>query len=107
MAFSGVPSSTRRTIAAALLARVQALTYIKKSSFDDVRLESGDFSENELPFVQIYDSGEDPIAHENVQVRKAWQLTVEVILGPIAASDYAPTQGDIWDLLEYVERGLF
>lgn len=107
MAITGVPQSKRREIAAVLLARVQALAAIKTATFEDVKLESGDFAERDLPAVQIYDSGEDPIIPENVQVRKSWQITVELILGPIVALDYQPTQGDIWDLLEYVERGIF
>lgn len=69
------------------------------------KITTGDFSEFELPAVQVI-GGADNNTHEQRRGRKLWTLMVEVVIGPIAATGYVPTQSDLWDLMELVEQAI-
>lgn len=97
--------SIRSQIADAFLARVALVMDIKTSSFDRVRLLDGDFAEWELPAVQLID-GEELNVHEMLRGRKTWPITVELVIGPIAATGYEPTQKKLWDLIEAIENSV-
>ena len=96
------PSSLRRQIADAILARLALVTEFNYRAFDTVKLLASDFSEYELPGVQVIDLGE-VVTHERNRVLKDWNLAVEIVIGP--TKEYAaPTQSDLWDLMQLTEE---
>jgi len=84
-----------------LAAGVPELKYI---SFDRVRLRYGDFTDYELPAVQIYDVGETA-QHENVRKRVTWILYLELIMK--SSMDGEVNQADLWNMAYLIERKLW
>jgi hypothetical protein len=89
----------------AIIARVQLVMDVKTIGYDRIRLLEFDFDEWELPAVQILD-GEETNTHEMKRGRKSWPLTVEIVIGPIQGTQYQPTQKDLWDLIEDIEKSV-
>lgn len=98
-------ASVRSQIMDAIITRVQLVMDVKTIGYDRIRLLEFDFDEWELPAVQILD-GEELNIHEMKRGRKSWPLTVEIVIGPIQASQYQPTQKDLWDLIENIEKSV-
>lgn len=100
---SSLRTQIGNALAAQILAAIPTLKYCKAGERPKITL--GDFSEFELPAVQIIGGG-DTNKHERSRGRKFWNLMVEIVIGPIAATDYLPTQSDLWDLMEVVEQAI-
>lgn len=98
-------ASVRSQIMDAIIARVQLVMDVKTIGYDRIRLLEFDFDEWELPAVQILD-GEETNIHEMKRGRKSWPLAVEVVIGPIQAAQYQPTQKDLWDIMEDIEKSV-
>jgi len=98
-------ASIRSDIADALLNRIATVADIKYKAFDEVRLLASDFSDHEIPAVQIFDLQEVTI-HENRRARKTWRLVVEIIIGPNGISA-TPTQKDLWDMMQTIEQAIW
>lgn len=100
-------SSIRTQIAEALeaqiIAAIPTLKYCKAGARP--KIISGDFNEYELPAVQII-GGSDTNLHEKHRGRKTWNILVEVVIGPIAATGYVPDQKELWDLMELLEQAI-
>jgi hypothetical protein len=94
----------RTLIANALQAKIAAMPEFKTVEFDRVRLTSGEFQDWELPACQLIDLQESN-SHERGRARKLWQISVEIIMGPLTSS--TPTQTDLWDLMEKTEQAIF
>jgi hypothetical protein len=97
-------TSLRTDIANSLAAKIATLSTIKTVNIDPIRLAASDFSEFELPCVQIIDSQETNL-HEQVRGKKTWNLSIEIIIGPSSSS--VPRQTDLWDLMEAIEQIIF
>lgn len=97
--------SIRSQIIDALIGRIQLVLEVKTIGYDRIKLLEFDFDEWELPAIQILD-GEETNIHEMKRGRKSWPLTIELIIGPIQASQYKPTQKDLWDLIEKIEKSI-
>lgn len=68
--------SMEKKILAALKTALEELTFLNVVSIDKIRIANSDFQENEIPGIQIYDSGQF-IEHNHQRVLKTWALTVE------------------------------
>lgn len=99
-------ASIRTQIAEALVARIATLvpTYLKVVEFDTVRLLATDFQEWELPGIQIIDLGEVNQYDGSGVGKKTWNLSIEIVIGPVISTNYQPVQADLWDLMERVEN---
>lgn len=95
--------SLRSQIADAIISRLNLVLDLKSRSFDKIRLLEFDFDEWELPACQIIDGPESNI-HEMKRGRKSWNLILEVVIGPKESTQYNPTQKDLWDLMETIEK---
>lgn len=100
---SSLRTQIGNALAAQILAAIPTLKYCKAG--EKPKITTGDFNEFELPAVQII-GGIDTNKHEMARGRKLWNLMVEIIIGPIAATDYQPTQADLWDLMETAEQAI-
>jgi hypothetical protein len=98
-------SSIRSQISDALIARIQLVLDVKTIGFDRVKMLEFDFSEWELPAVQIID-GDETNVHEMKRGRKSWPVTIELVIGPKIETQYQPTQKDLWDLVEDIEKSI-
>ncbi len=97
-------TSLRTEIATKLKTVIENISSITTVSFDDIKLLASDFSEYELPVVQIIDMAEDN-THEMTRAFKIWNISLEIVIGP--KLNYVPKQSDLWDLLETIESALF
>ncbi len=97
-------SSMKTLIANALKAKIDTVTDFKLVEFDRVRLTSGEFQEWEVPACQLIDLNETN-SHERGRARKLWQISVEIVMGPLSSS--TPVQTDLWDLMEKTEQAIF
>jgi len=94
--------SMRSQIADELLNRLALVPDFQYRSFDTVKILASDFAEWEVPAVQIIDLGET-VQHERNRVRKDWNLSVEIVMGPTKEGQQ-PTQKLLWDLMELTEN---
>ena len=99
-------SSRRTEIAQSLVNILGTLTEIKTINYEQIKLLASDFSEYELPVVQIVDLAEDS-THEMGKALKTWNISLEIVIGPITSANYVPKQSDLWDLLEKIERKIW
>ena len=99
-------SSMRTLIAQNIISAVNASLLFKYASHQVVRMMATDFSEYELPALQFIDLGDDN-THDRTRSKKTWNVILEIVTGPIASTQYVPTQEDLWDLIEQAEQALF
>lgn len=97
-------TSVKEKISIAILARLDLVTELKYKAFDIIRLKSSDFSDWELPAVQLIDLQETS-QHAQRKARKSWNLVMEVIVGPTGTS--LPSQPDLWNLMQTIEQTLW
>jgi hypothetical protein len=99
-------ASRQTEIIQALVSILSTMPEVKTINYDRIKLLASDFSEYELPVLQIIDMAEDS-QHEKGRALKTWNISIEIVIGPIAATSYVPTQTDLWDLRELVERKIW
>ena len=91
-------------IADAILVQLQQVKRINYLSFDKVKLLASDFSEYEIPAIQLIDVSET-VEHEMGRAKKTWQIALELLLK--GGSSGEVSQQDLWDLQYEVERKLW
>lgn len=99
-------SSMRTQIAQKIISVVNASLLFKYASYQVIKMLATDFSEYELPALQFIDLGDDN-QHDRSRAKKTWNVTLEIVIGPIGSANYVPTQDDLWDLIEHTEQALF
>jgi hypothetical protein len=99
-------ASRRTEICQAIVTILGTLVDIKTINYERIKLLASEFAEFELPVVQLIDLSEDS-QHEKGRALKTWNLTLELVIGPITSTSYVPSQADLWDLLEKIEQKLW
>ena len=84
-----------------LKTRLEELTFLNLVEFENIRLQTTDFREHELPAIQMYDNGQS-VRHEQGRVVKLWDIVLEMIMK--STSTDVVTQGTVLDRKHDVER---
>ena len=98
--------SIKSDIAGAIKSKLEELvpTDLKLVVFERVRLHSDDFSDHELPAVQLFD-GSESVLHDRGRANKAWTIHLELLMK--SSEKGKVVQTDLWDLQFLVERKLW
>jgi hypothetical protein len=99
-------ASRKTEICQALVTILGTLADIKTINYQTIKLLASDFSEYELPVVQLIDLAEES-QHEKGRALKTWNLSLEIVIGPITSTSYVPTQTDLWDIMEKIEQKIW
>lgn len=77
------------------------LAWVKKLETENIRIAMEDFQENELPAVQIFDTGQDAVSQAKDIDKHAWPIAVELVMKSTSA--LAVTQLDFYDKCDELE----
>ncbi len=96
--------SMKSQIADAILAKVSEVARIETVEFDRVRLRVDDFTEVQMPAVQLIDVNE-LVEHQQARAKKTWLIALELVMK--ATVDEPVSQQDLWNLQYEIERKLW
>lgn len=96
--------SMKSKIAREIVARVGNVARIKYVSFDKIKVKISDFSDFEIPAVQLIDVNLESV-HEGVRAKKTWQIELELVLKGNQYNEV--NQETLWDLENELLRKLW